>query len=392
MSSKNHPISALLSTLPSALHSWRIIWVTVGLALLLIALPTPSDAKEIRVVCRSDAGDAARINVAIAGSAAGDEIVIDGPALINRTLKLLGDRSYRGESRTGTVLMQAPGANLTAILASDSFLTNAATTGLPVSLRHLTVDGNKANNTAKTAGIILRSWLTVVEDVQVRQMGGDGIRLTSLSANGTALTNHQVNGRISDCFVTDSGGYGVFVEDPGNACTDWILRDNWIAESGRDGIHLDNAAGWFVDGNHIYGVPGNAIYLDRAFATSVSNNYIEGFGETKAPGTYYGIAVTLQGDVGSSIAGNRIFNFDGEGNTHSKYAYIGIVRVNYKAGSVSVTGNVIGGASGAKSVGLDCAKGDVPGTTLVVTSMGNSIARVGKPMLLGPGVTLSAGL
>ncbi len=369
-----------------------IATLVAGLALLLSAMPSPSAAKEIRIVCRNDAGDAARINSAIAGSAAGDEIVINGPGLLNQTIKLLGDRSYRGESRTGTVLTQAGGANLAAMMASDSFLDNASTTGLPVSIRHLTVDGNKGGNTAKTAGIILRSWLTVVEDMQVRQMGGDGIRLTSLSANNTSLTNNQPNGRISNCFVTDCSGYGVFVNDPGNACTDWTLSDNWIANSGTDGIHMDNAAGWYIERNHIYGVPRHAIYVGRAFATSVSDNYIEGFGETKTPGTYYGIGVTLQGDVGSTIAGNRIFNFDGAGNARSKYSYIGIVQVNYKAGLASITGNVIGGASTANSVGLDYNKGNLPGTTLTVTSAGNSITKVGKPLSLGAGVTVNAGL
>src|SRR5688572_27581822 len=111
--------------------------VAVGLALLLSAVP--SAAKEIRVACRNDAGDAALINAAIAGSAEGDEIVIDGPGLINQAIKLLGQRSYRGESRTGTVLRQADGANLVAVMASDSFLDNSPTTGRPVSIRTLTV-------------------------------------------------------------------------------------------------------------------------------------------------------------------------------------------------------------------------------------------------------------
>jgi hypothetical protein len=278
------------------------------------------------------------------------------------------------------------------MMASDSYLNNSSTTGLPVSVRHLTLDGNKGNNAAKTSGIILRSWLTVVEDVQVRQMGGDGIRVTSLSANNTALTNTQVNGRIANCFVTDSGGYGVFVQDPGNSCTDWVLRDNWIAQSGIDGIHLDNAAGWYIDSNHVYGAPRHAIYAHRAYATSVSNNYIEGFGETKAPGTYYGIGITLQGDAGSTIIGNRIFNFTGEGNANSKYSYVGIVRVNYKDGLVTISGNTVSGASTPRSVGLYFSKGDLPGNTLTVTSTGNSITKVGNPIVLEAGVTMNAGL
>jgi hypothetical protein len=364
--------------------------ILMGLALLLGA--GPGAAKEVRVACRNDAGDSALINMAIASSEAGDEIVIDGPASISQTIKLLGGRTYRGEGRNGTVIKQADGANLEAVLASDSFLNNSKTTGLPVTISRLTIDGNKRQNTAKTAGIVLRSWLSVVEDVQVRQAGGDGIRLTSVSADGTRLTNTQVNGRISNCFITDSGGHGVWVQDPGNSCTDWVLRDNWIAQSGIDGIHLENGAGWYVDGNHVYGAPRHAIYVDRAYATSVSNNYIEGFGETKTTGTYYGIGVTLQGNVGSTIAGNRIFNFGGEDSEQSRYSYIAIVQVNYKAGRAVVTGNTVGGTGTASSIGLDYNKGGRPDTTLTVTSSGNAVTNVGQPRRLGAGVTLDAGL
>ena len=366
------------------------LFAAMSFALLWSA--TCAQAKEVRVVCQNDAGDAARLNAAITTSAPGDEIVITGTGMINQPIKLLGQRTYRGESRTGTVLRQANGANLVAVLASDSFLNNSSTTGLPFTISHLTVEGNKAGNVAKTCGIILRSWLCTIEDVQIRGAGGDGIRLTSVSENNTRLTNHQVNGRISNCFVTDSGHHGIYVQDPGNSCTDWMLTDCWIAQSGVDGIHLDNAAGWYIDRNHVYGAPGNAIFADRAFATSISNNYIEGFGETKSPGTYYGIGVTLQGDVGSTIVGNRIFNFGGEGNTESTYSYIGVALVNYKTGYVNVADNTLRGEAGPKSIGLNYSRGNRQGTALIVTSSGNLVTNVNTPRAVGEGVTLNAGL
>ncbi len=98
--------------------------------------------------------------------------MIDGLCLITRTITLRGDRSYSGRSRTGTVLRQADDANLTAMLASDSYMDNAGGTGAPLAVRHMTIDGNRARNTAPTTGIILRSWLSVVEDVYVTGMGG----------------------------------------------------------------------------------------------------------------------------------------------------------------------------------------------------------------------------
>jgi hypothetical protein len=189
-------------------------------------------------------GDATRINAVIAASPEGAEILIRGACLIDEPIRLLGNRSYRGESRTGTVLKQADGAGLVALMASSVFLDNKPWTGSPVSIRHLQLDGNRQGNPGSaTAGLVLRSWLRVVEDVHVRDTGSDGLRLTNLSADGTGLKTTQVNGRIANCFIERSGRHGIFVEDTQNAVTDWILTDNRIASSGVDGIHLDNAAG-----------------------------------------------------------------------------------------------------------------------------------------------------
>ncbi|MEW6360370.1 MAG: right-handed parallel beta-helix repeat-containing protein [Planctomycetota bacterium] len=355
-------------------------------------LQTPQ-AGAIYVACDNTLSDAAKINGAIAGSPAGAEIVICGQGLINQTIKLLGHRAYRGESRTGTVLKQADGANLAALLASDTFLENKDFTGAPVSVRDLTVDGNRTNNTqSETAGIVLRSWLSVVENVVIRNMGGDGLRLTSVSANGAGIKTSQVNGRISGNFITHSGRHGLFVEDPQNAVTDWTLTDNWIASSGIDGIHLDNAAGWMVARNHVYGVPQNAIYAHRLFATTISDNYLEGFGETAQAGTWHGIYATVQGGAASTIANNRVFNFglrkDPAKGLASTYRYIAIL-ANYKTGVVSVTGNAIRGADTDRETALHYTAKQ--GARLAVTSTGNAIEDIETKHFAGDNVTISSG-
>ena len=42
--------------------------------------------------------------------------------------------------------------------------------------------------------------------------------------------------------------------DQQNAVTDWHLTGNYIAGSGQDAIHLQNGAGWYIEGNHLYDV------------------------------------------------------------------------------------------------------------------------------------------
>ncbi len=354
------------------------------------APPHHASAGTILVVGTNSPGDAAAINAAIAGSPAGSEIVLRGSFLIDQTIRLLGERSYRGESRTGTVLKQAEGANLTALMASSVFLDNTDYTGTPLAVRHLTLDGNRAKNPdSATAGLVLRSWLSVVEDVYIRAMGGDGLRVTNLSANGTGLKTTQVNGRISACFIEKCARHGIFAEDTQNAVTDWILTDTWIADSGGDAIHLDNAAGWVVERNHIYGVGGNALYAHRLFGSSIADNYIEGFGEGPQAGVWHGILVTLQGGVASTIAGNRVFNFAGERNPESVYKYLA-VSVNYGTGAASVTGNVIRGAGTPAGIGLHYSAKE--GTAAEIVSTGNNVVAVGQPRVVGDRVTLSTGL
>jgi hypothetical protein len=197
-----------------------------------------------------------------------------------------------------------------------------------------------------------------------------------------------VNGRISANFIENSGRHGVYVEDAGNAVTDWILSDNWIANSGVDGIHMDNAAGWVIERNHIYGVPQNAIYAHRLFATSICDNYIEGFGETKELGTWCGIVAQVQGDAASTIAHNRIFNFGGEKNAGSNYRYLAL-SVTYGTGMVIVTGNAIRGAGTPRGTGLYYTAGDKLG--LIVVSTGNAVEGVNTPRFVDARVTMAPG-
>ncbi len=359
---------------------------------LLLALTgaLAAEPERILVVGTNTPADAAAVNAAIAASPEGSEVVFRGKFLLTDTIRLRAGRSYAGESRAGTVFRQADGAKLPALVASDTWLDNTTWTGSPMAIRRLTLDGNaKGNPEATTAGLVLRAWLSVAEDLHITGMGSDGLRLTSLSANGTALRNSQVNGRIADCFIEHSGRHGIYVEDPGNSVTDWIVRDNWIASSGADGLHLDNAAGWMIERNHIYGVPHHAIWAHRCFATSICDNYIEGFGETAEAGTWCGIGATLQGDAATTITGNRIFGFGGEKQEASAYRYLSL-SVNYGSALASVTGNVIRGAGTPRGIGLFYGVGNKPGLTVV--SSGNAVDKVARPTQFEERVVVSAGL
>jgi hypothetical protein len=369
-----------------------VIGLLLLAALAIAVSPWPAQqarAQTITTTCINRSSDAATLNAAISSSHPGDQILISGQCLLTAPITLLGDRSYLGGSRTGTILMQASGANLGYLLASDSYVSNSTTTGLPFAIRQLTINCNSSNNTAATNGLVIHSWQTQAQDLLVENCRGSGILVTATTPNGKTLTNTQVNGVISNDFIQNSGKSGVYVQDSGNSVTDWQLTGNYISGSGQDAVHLENAAGWYIDDNHLYGDSGNAIYANRLFGTSIVNNYIEDFGGSGGSTTWYGIAGTVQGDTASTIAGNRVFMLTAE-KPGASYRYIALTQVNYGAGYVAVTGNSVRGAGRPADTGFYYNAGS--GVTLTVTSSGNTVTSVGTARSTGTGVTLSVGI
>jgi hypothetical protein len=343
---------------------------------------------QINVTCTNSTGDAATLNTAISTSKPGDQIQIHGTCLLNQTIVLYGDRTYEGDSRTGTILRQASATNLNALVASDSWINNSASTGDPVRVAHLTIDGNAGSNSGTTA-LIIRSWLTVLEDLLIEYAPEDGLRITSLSENGTALTNTQVNGHISNIFVTNSGGDGVHVVDPsGTSVTDWSLLDSWVAYSRGSAIYMQNAAGWTIRGNHVYGIRKDAIYANACWATTIDGNYIEGFGGEGGKHTWYGIACLPGGGAASVVSANKVFMFQKEPPS-GNFDFIAIPQVDYGIGIVNVVDNVILGVNGQHDTGLSYQING--GAGLEVLSRGNSVEAVHTRRSVGTGVNLLDG-
>jgi hypothetical protein len=337
-------------------------------------------AASVNVTCKDRATDAATLQRAINSSPVGAAIEFQGgTCLLTTGLTLLGDRTYTGENTTGTVLKQGGGTSY--ILASSAYVDNSTATGDPLSIRDLTVacDGSGSTN-----GIILLNWQADVENVDVSSCGGSGIVDTSINASGGTITNTSVNSRFDNNFITNSGKYGFYVHDTGNSVTDGFLDNNQIASSALDAIHLDNAAGWSISGNHLYNVGQNAISADRLFGTTFSGNYIEDFGDGKRSGTWYGILGTAQNGSGSTILGNKIFN-DLGGPAGATHVYIGITQTNSGTGHLSVTGNVIWG-NRHSDIAMSVSGGQ---NKLDVATYGNQVSGVGSVLVNAGNTTLT---
>jgi hypothetical protein len=334
------------------------------------------------VSCADRPSDAATLQRAIDASPAGAAIGIKGgTCLLTRPVILPGYRTYSGGSTTGTVLRQD--APMSYVLASAAYQGNSPTTGNPLAIRDLTV---ACDGSGTTDGIIVMNWQVDVEHVDVSDCGGSGIVDTSTAADDRSITNTSVNSRFDNNFISHSGAYGFEVADTRTAVTDGYLESNQIGSSGRDAVYLQTASGWDVSGNHLYGNAQDGINASGLYGTTIADNYIEDFGAAQPAGTWYGIAGTVTGGVGSTIARNKISNDVGEAGGAS-HVYIAILQAHGGTGYLAVTGNVIVGARPA-DVGFSFT--GKPGK-LAVASAGNEVAGVGTVRRNGPGVTLTTG-
>lgn len=356
--------------------------------------PAPAIAARVNATCANTATDARSIQAAIDASKEGDEVVFKGPCLINRTITLRGRRTYRGDAKAGTVIKQADGANLPAMLASESWVTDQAYSSDPVRIERLTLDGNRDHNTG-TVGLMLRSWDSRIYDMDILGTPSDGIRVSNPSKNGTKLRNTMVNSVISDVYIERAGGSGLKVVDPGNAVTDWTFQRSWIGFSGESGVEAENSAGWTFSDLHLYATPKHAIDAHRCFGTSIRDNYIEDFGTKATPKqTYYGIRCDLQGEAGTTISNNRIHKFGNMAQSRTtrqdaRFVFLALDDVNYGKGHAAVTGNTILGHGTRQETGLLFRRGR--GNALSIASTGNLVDNVGIPRSIGSGVRVTSG-
>jgi len=336
----------------------------------------------VTATCTGRTSDAASLQQAINSSLPGSVIEIrGGTCLLTRGIIFLADRTYTGYNTTGTVLKQD--GDMSYVLASQAYADNSSSTGEPVTIRDLTVE---CNGSGRTNGVVVLNWQADVEEVDVHGCGGSGIVDTNTTADGKAINNTSVNSRFDNNFISNNRRYGFEIYDSGNSVTDGFLDDNLIANSGLDGIHLDNAAGWDISGNHLYGNSWNGIYADRLYGTTISNNYIEDFGHKQGSDTRCGIAATVQGGIGSTIFNNKIFNDRGE-SAGAKYIYLCITGTNYGTGYLTVTGNVIVGDR-SSDVGLSFDGGP---NKLIVVSSGNQVVHVGTANSVARSAMVTAG-
>jgi hypothetical protein len=345
------------------------------------------------------ANDTLAIQAAIDAAPAGGRVWFPpGTYLVSAPIRLRGGLTYEGPGHalgSSAVIKQAAGANIagangvTGVLAANAFLTDAATCDTPIAIRHLEVDGNKAANpSSNAAGILVCSFWSWVDDCYVTNTPSHGVLLTDVTDDGTQISNSASENRIQRCRILDPSGNGIHQVSANTISNqDGYCVDN-IVSGGVDGIRFQRGSGWVFRRNHTYGGSGHGIYLENCYATIVTENEIEQFGQAGGAGQHYGgISVTQLNGRGTHILGNFVGSNE-PAEAAGSYQYISVT-----AGSGQTDAHVIIADNHLKAPASPTTKGRglvltgaVSGSVLHVRAHGNRPVGMATISAIGSGV------
>lgn len=216
---------------------------------------------------------------------------------------------------TGTVFRMANGANLDAVLCDAGWLSLSGSppAGAAVNYYDFVVDGNRTNQTSGAGhGLVTFGQGATIERIDARNTIGDGIRPSSGTQAGVAMTTSCNEIKVRWCTGFNCGGSAIhFAEFNTSAkLTDGFVNDCVINgnSNGDYGIRIDGAAGHVVSRNHVYAVKKSSYALYRFFGIRCTDNYGEGFGIHATPGTYCCFDLEAGGGLDggmATISGNQ---------------------------------------------------------------------------------------
>ncbi len=333
--------------------------------------------------------DTAAIQAAINAALAGSTVYFPpGTYAISSEIRLKAAVSYIGAGHalgSGAVIKQANGANitgpagLTGLFVADAWYTNAAACDNPVRIHNLAFDGNKANNlTSNACGIVLCNFWSFVSDCYIANSRLHGIHLTDVTRNGTnVISNSASENRIISNRIADSNGHGISqISQNTISNQDGYCVDNIIATTGQDGINFQRGSGWAFRRNHLYGILGHGMNLTNCYATVVTDNEIETFGEAGGGGAFWGgIAVTQLNGRGTTVTGNFVGRNETAGTTDT-YQHIVITAGSGQTTAQTIVTNnlILGPGASADTDRAIVLTGNVSGSVLHARTANNRLA------------------
>lgn len=286
-------------------------------------------------------------------AAGGTVILQPGVYLINSTLTYPGNCNIIGAGAEECIIRVIAATSLTTpILASKDWFNNATTSGNPVHISGLTLDGNSAMSGSGGHGLVSMNFWSSFDDLAIKNVSGDGFLFTRQNQAGTNISNTCVEPKIRRLQVRSPGGIGIHIQDNavgGNACTDGFLEDCIVQNAGSQSINVEMGPGWHLIGNHTYGSVTDAIVVSNCYGTRIIGNYVDGYG-SGASSFIAGLSLALSSSARQSICMGNTVNFD-TGTASGTYQAIRVSGPSAGNNTMHVIGNVVNGGGQVGSLG-----------------------------------------
>lgn len=308
--------------------------------------------------------------------------LLAGTYYVNAPIELPAYAILRGAGRPpitkqAMTVIQAVGA-LSTVICSHGWLENTQVTpALGVNISDLQVNGN---GTA-VRGIVLQTFDSVIENVSVENTTFAGLQFSVLGIGGVvAVVSDAPNNRVISCSFNNTGSYGIRTAESGGSdvFTDGFIADCSLAGATVAAICVQQAAGWLISGNHLYGLSQHGMQVGGMDNTRIVGNEIETWGSSAVASTYRAIdgwTFPQFGVNGSVISGNSMWCLTAPGNAASSIEGINLAVEAGQSAVFAVIGNTL---SFRPSSGFTAANGIVwtnlaATCTLTGTSTGNAV-------------------
>lgn len=286
-------------------------------------------------VGNGSADDTIPVQTAInaAETAGGGVVVFPIGTFMVGQLTLPSNVYLMGVSRDKSIIKLKSGAN-TNLIVSKTWLNNNAFVDIGNAIANLTLNGNKANNTAGS-GLIHRSYNILLTDIIVEDCYENGIVHSSVTQNGSngasAAECHYYRIR-----ARNNRRRGVwFYDNATSFVADAYMRDCWIHANGTDGyyqIEAERSAGFHLRGLQMYSDYKGNLKLDRASRTMVSGCQFDIYAVQASASTVYANVSIGQGvESGVILTGNQFHMSVSPDVATSTYAHIDFSHVNATA-------------------------------------------------------------
>jgi len=259
---------------------------------------------------------------------------------------------YEGDGEEFTIIQQAAGSNLNAIMAHADWINEISPAfGSMVQIRHLSFKGQPSQTAGLGHGVVLQSFWSDIEYCTFQNTAGDALRLDSKSILGNVtLSSTLIENHILRCQFRAYKGCGINSSDTAGLLTDgWVEDCIFTTTAGTatafPSLKVDSSAGWDIERNHFYGSPGSAIQASRPWQTRIAGNYVENWGSTTTVGTYCAIdcvnGFVNDGGFGSVITQNVCYLNTAPGNAGNFLAGIGSQATNGGQAHLAIGNNVL---------------------------------------------------